>query len=102
MQVGGAMQAGAGSGEEAISDPGAETTGAKLDIEPFAVIHDEPFLTIVYSDGEFKGEIVDATLERINRAMAVAEQYNLTIDRVDYTDCSLVQMHLTEKGGQCP
>ena len=103
MQVGGAMQAGTGSGEEAIADSDTEGTArVHLGIEPFAVIHDEPYLTIVYSDGEFKGEIVDANIERINHAMKVVEEYNLAIARVEYTDSSLVRLYLIEKGGQCP
>ena len=97
------MQTGTGSGEEAISDSDTETTARiHLGIEPFAVIHDEPYLTIVYSDGEFKGEIVDATFDRVNHAIEVADQYNLIIDRVESSDCSLVRIFLSEKGGQCP
>lgn len=96
------MQTGTGSGEEAISDSDTEAARVRLGIEPFAVVHDEPYLTIVYSGGEFKGEIVDATFERINRAIAVAEEYNLAITRAEYNDCSLVQIFLTEKGGPCP
>lgn len=102
MQVGGAMQVGADSGEEAISDTADRPARQPLGIEPFAVIHDEPYFSIVYDDGEFKGEIVDATIDRIHHAMAVADNYNLAISRVDYNDCSLVQMILTERGGPCP
>ena len=99
------MQAGAGSGEEAIADSDTEAEARApglLGIEEFAVIHDEPYLTIVYDEGEFKGEIVDATIERINDAVRAIERYNLTITKVEYSDSSLVKIHLTEKGGPCP
>jgi len=98
MQVGGKMHVGAGSDEEAVANsPNAPAAGASA-LERFAVIHDEPFFTIVYDEGEFKGEIVDATIEHINQAMAVVEQYNLTIDRVEGNDSSLIRIYMTEKG----
>lgn len=48
----------------------------------FAVIHDEPFITIVYEDGEFKGTVVDATLDRLEEARRVAARYNLEVVHV--------------------
>lgn len=48
----------------------------------FAVIHDEPHLTIVYEDGEFKGTVVDASLDRLEEAREVAARYNLEVVHV--------------------
>lgn len=98
MQVGGNMQVGAGSGEEArTEEPVNLTIRPRLGIEPFAVVHDEPFLSIVYTDGEFRGEIVEASLEKLDHAREVAARYNLVIDHVrcDYYRNFII--HLTEK-----
>ena len=71
------MRGGHGWPEEVVGEPpDADTLGS------FAVIHDEEYLAIVYEDGEFKGEVVDATLERLEYARAVAGQYNLDIVQV--------------------
>ena len=52
----------------------------------FAVIHDEPFLTIVYDEGVFRGTLVKGTLDGLVAARKVAATYNLEIYhvRVDY------------------
>jgi hypothetical protein len=48
----------------------------------FAVIHDDYHLTIVFEDGQFKGEVVDGTLDKLEEARIVAAGYNLVIDHV--------------------
>lgn len=63
----------------------------------FAVIHDEPYLTIVYDEGEFRGEIVDATLDKLERARGVAAQYNLVIDHVRCDFYTNFILHLTQR-----
>lgn len=67
-------------------------------IEEFAVIHDEPFFTIIYDSGEFKGTVVDGTLERLDQAKRIAARYSLDIYtlRMDYQgnyDMRLREVH---------
>lgn len=47
--------------------------------DQFAIIHDEPFITIVFENGLFWGEIVDCTEERLERAVLIADNYHLQI-----------------------
>lgn len=63
----------------------------------FAVIHDEPFLTIVFEDGEFRGTIVDATLDRLEKAREIASRYNLQIDHVRCDYYTSFMLHLSER-----
>lgn len=63
----------------------------------FAVIHDEPFFTIVYEEGEFRGTVVDATLDRLERAREIASRYNLQIDHVRCDHYTNFMLHLTER-----
>lgn len=95
------MHVGASSGKEARTescsdlDPGpAKHLGVDTS---FAVIHDEPFITIVYENGEFLGQIVDASLDRLEEARAVASRYNLIIDHVRCDYHSGFSLHLTER-----
>ena len=93
------MHVGAGSGEEAItSAPDNEVAGRPPDLDGgFAVIHDEAYLTIIYEDGHFKGEIVDATLDRLEYARNVAAQYNLDIVQVRSDHYTSFKLYLKEK-----
>ena len=94
------MHVGAGSGEDARTsapdDPVSQQRPPDID-GSFAVIHDEPHLTIVYEDGEFKGEIVDATLDRLEYARFVAAQYNLAIVHVRCDYYTNFKLYLKEK-----
>jgi len=92
------MQVGAGSGEEAMTTAPDDVVSGPPDLDDtFAVIHDEEYITIVYEDGEFKGEIVDATLERLDYARAVAAQYNLEIVHVRCDYYTNFKLHLKER-----
>lgn len=54
-----------------------------LDLDgSFAVIHDEPYLTIVWDSGEYRGTIVHPSLEKLEEARNVAGTYNLEIYHV--------------------
>ena len=81
------MQKGARKGKEASPEvSGLEVQDVTLPVSSviedmsFAVIHDEPHLTIIYDNGHFKGEVVDATLDKLEWARGVAARYNLAID----------------------
>lgn len=97
------MQKGARKGEEAspeVSDRGAKNLApevSSVDMS-FAVVHDEPHLSIVYDEGHFKGELVDATLDKLEWARRVAANYNLVIDhvRAAYDSPSFI-LHLSER-----
>lgn len=75
---------------EAADDGVGISTARIAEIRPlidrFAVIHDEPFFTIIYDDGEFRGTVVDGTLERLEQAKRIAARYGLAIYhlRMDY------------------
>lgn len=73
------------SGKEGGTPPAtmAELISASLEEmvtdSGFAVIHDEPFITIVYENGLFWGTIVDPTPEKLKRADDIASGYSLRI-----------------------
>ena len=95
------MQIGAGAGEEATA------AGRDHEVHPifrealaevsFAVVHDEPFFTIVYQDGKFIGEVVDATPRRLEQAHRLADHYNLIIEGMSSSGSSVV-LRYVEKG----
>lgn len=93
----------AGSEERAASNNMASLApagaGSRDSETSFAVIHDEPYLTIVFEDGEFKGHIVDATLDKLEEARVVAAQYHLVIDHVRSDNHTNFVIHLSEKNG---
>jgi hypothetical protein len=96
------MQKGARKGKEASPEVSGLTTDLTLPVSSvdmtFAVIHDEPHLTIVYEDGHFKGEVVDATLDKLEWARGVAGRYNLVIDHVRAAyDSPTFILHLSER-----
>lgn len=84
------MQIGADSGEgasvQAPAPSNDDVMGEFARDSSFAVIHDEPFLTIVYDEGVFRGTVVNPSLDKLAAARKVAAQYNLEIYhlRVDY------------------
>lgn len=98
------MQKGARKGKEAspeVSNP--ELQGLVLPVSSyvdmsFAIVHDEPHLTIVYDNGHFKGEVVDASLDKLEWARGIASRYNLVIDhvRVAYDSPTFI-LHLSER-----
>lgn len=93
------MQVGAGSGEEALTSAPDHVVSEPPDFTgAFAVIHDEEYLTIVYEDGQFKGEVVDATLDRLEYARAVAAHYNLDIVQVRCDYYTNFKLYLKERG----
>lgn len=61
----------------------------------FAVIHDEPFITIVFENGMFWGTVVDGTMDKLDRAMHIAAKYNLNIASLRYNDGDF-DLYLTE------
>jgi hypothetical protein len=67
----------------------------------FAVVHDEPFLTIVYDEGEFKGRLEEGTLDGLDRARDIATAYNLEIYQVRMDCHSGFMLYLKDKGGTC-
>lgn len=74
------MQVGAEPGN---LDSSVQTQFQLLDLDgSFAVIHDEPYLTIVWDAGEYRGTVVHATLEKLEEARRVAATYNLEIYHV--------------------
>lgn len=93
------MNTGADADEGASIDAPPRTAGDGLErLETdaaFAVIHDEPFITIVYENGIFWGTVVDGTLERLERAMQIASHYNLIIDGIRCRGADF-DLHLTE------
>jgi len=97
------MQKGARKGEEASPEvSGLDHQDLALPISSvdmsFAVIHDEPHLSIVYDEGHFKGELVDATLDKLEWARGVAGHYNLVIDNVRAAfDSPTFILHLSER-----
>lgn len=98
------MQKGARKGEEASPEvSGTSTDNLSLPVSSyvdmsFAIIHDEPHLTIVYDNGHFKGEVVDASLDKLEWARGIASRYNLAIDhvRIAYDSPTFI-LHLSER-----
>lgn len=68
------------------AEPGnldSRTMFSKLQLDgTFAVIHDEPYLTIVWDSGEFRGTIVHPNLDKLEEARRVAASYSLEIYHV--------------------
>lgn len=62
----------------------------------FAVIHDEPYLTIVLDEGEYRGTVVHATLEKLEEARRVAATYNLEIYTVRVDNHGSFDLRLKE------
>lgn len=96
------MQKGARQGKEASPEVSGLTTDLTLPVSAvdmsFAVIHDEPHLSIIYDEGHFKGEVVDASLDRLEWARGVASRYNLVIDHVRLAyDSPTFILHLSER-----
>lgn len=95
------MQIGAGAGEEATAKGDGRFAHPifreALAEVSFAVIHDEPFFTIVYQRGEFVGEVVDATPVRLEEAHRLADHYNLIIEGMSRSGSSVV-LRFIEKG----
>lgn len=85
MPIGGDMQA---TGEVSTTPEAAiDEDISLLEVSAtFAVIHDEPYLSIVFDGGEFCGRLEDGTLEGLERARLIAAEYNLEIYhvRMDY------------------
>jgi len=73
-------------------EDGVERLGSDVQ---FAVIHDEPFITIVFENGMFWGTVVDGTMDKLDRAMHIAARYNLNIAVVRVNDGDF-DLYLTE------
>lgn len=76
-------------GDSSTDEPGIHSPASVVDESfcfqgsggdgKFAVIHDEPFITIVFENGLFWGSIVDCTEEKLERAVLIAAHYHLQI-----------------------
>lgn len=84
LEKGGQMP---GSTSETGDEPGSLSAAQTVDESfcfegsvadgQFAVIHDEPFITIVFENGLFWGCVVEGTEAKLERALLIASQYNL-------------------------